>query len=138
METLHLHLITATWPRVLESTFCVKIASRSCWETAQLSKMLCDDARLTVKEYGHNIILCHQSFLCCIVFPQPAGSSSLLGDYSRSMILKPYRAFEYFRQFKCCFKRDLMVHCQLTECDRGNLIYVKWVTCHSIFVFTFL
>ena len=42
--------------RALESTLCFKIASRNSWETAQLSKMLCDNAPLTVQQFGHNIV----------------------------------------------------------------------------------
>ena len=50
-----------TWPQAIESTLPCKIASRNCWETAQLSKMFCDDAPLTVQQFGHN--MCHQRFL---------------------------------------------------------------------------
>ena len=45
-----------TWLRALESTLLFKIASRNSWETAQLSKMLCDNAPLTVQQLGHDIV----------------------------------------------------------------------------------
>ena len=35
---------STTWVQALESTLPFKIASRNFWETAQLSKMLCDNA----------------------------------------------------------------------------------------------
>ena len=44
------------WPRAPESTLPFKIASYNCRETAQLSKMFCDDSPLTVQEFGFNIV----------------------------------------------------------------------------------
>ena len=45
-----------TWLRALESTLLFKIACRNSWETAQLSKMLCDSSPLTVQQFGHDIV----------------------------------------------------------------------------------
>ena len=45
-----------TWLQALESTLPFKTASRNSWETAQLSNMLCDNASLTVQQFGHNIV----------------------------------------------------------------------------------
>ena len=45
-----------TSPRAPEATLPFKIASSKCWQTAQLSKMLCDDAHLTVQQFKHNIV----------------------------------------------------------------------------------
>ena len=50
-----------TSPRALEATLPFKIASSKCWETAQLSKMLCDDP--IWQSNNSSIILYHQSFL---------------------------------------------------------------------------
>ena len=50
-----------TWLQALESTLPLKIASRNSGETAQLSKMFCDNALWQSNNLG--IILCHQSFL---------------------------------------------------------------------------
>ena len=45
-----------TWLRALESTLPFKNASRNSSETAQLPKMLCDNAPLTVQTFEHNIM----------------------------------------------------------------------------------
>ena len=48
MENFIFCTVPMTWPQALESTLFFKIAFRNCWETAQLSKMLCDDGPLIV------------------------------------------------------------------------------------------
>ena len=45
-----------TWLQALESTLSFKIESRNSWETDQLSKMLCDNAPLTVQQVELNIV----------------------------------------------------------------------------------
>ena len=49
------------WLRALEIILLFKFASHNSWETAQLSKMLCLNAPLTLHNLG--MILCHQSCL---------------------------------------------------------------------------
>ena len=86
-----------TWLRALESTLPFKTASRNSWETAQLSKMLCDNDPLVVQQFGHSIVLpkfpaalSFQQFGHSIVLPKfPAALSflnlleppSLFGEY---------------------------------------------------------
>ena len=42
-----------TWPRIPESTFPSKISSHNSWQTAQLSKMLCNNVPLTLQRFEH-------------------------------------------------------------------------------------
>ena len=55
-----------TWHRALETTLLFKIAFRNSWETAQLSKMLCDNLLWQFNNLG--MILCLQSFLLHCLF----------------------------------------------------------------------
>ena len=68
-----------TWLRALESTLPFKTASRNSWETAQLSKMLCDNAPLTVQQFGHNIV--SPKFPAALSFLNLLEASSLFGKY---------------------------------------------------------
>ena len=58
-----------TWLWALESPLPFKTAFRNFWETAQLTKMLCDNAPLTVQQFVHNIVspnfLLHWLSLTC-------------------------------------------------------------------------
>ena len=81
------------WPRTLESTFPFKILSRNSWETTQLSKMLCDDAHLTVQQFEHNI-----SLICWKLVPFLESIWFFSYDFKD-------RAFHYVSQFKSCVKR---------------------------------
>ena len=93
-----------TWRRALESTLPVKIASCNCWETAQLSKMLCDDAPLTVQQFEHNIV--SSKFPVALSILNLLETPSLFGDYLIVFLwFWKHRAFEFFRQFQCCVKR---------------------------------
>ena len=87
------------WPRTVESTFPFKIPSCKSWEMTQLSKMICDDAFLTVQQFGNNIVL--PRFPATFSFLKVLEVPSLFGEY---LIFKT-RAFDYFSQFKCCVKR---------------------------------
>ena len=68
-----------TWLRALESTLPFKIASRNSWETAQLSKMLCDNAPLTVHQFGYNIV--SPKFPAALTFLSLLEDPSLFGEY---------------------------------------------------------
>ena len=60
-ETLLLVWTRMAWPWIPEFTFPSKISSHKSWKTVQLSKMVCNNVPLTVKDLS--TILYHQSFL---------------------------------------------------------------------------
>ena len=68
-----------TWLRPLESTLPFKIAFRNPWETAQLFKMLCDNASLTVQQFGHDIV--SPKFPATFSFLNLLEAPSLFGEY---------------------------------------------------------
>ena len=68
-----------TWLQALESTLLFKTASRNSWETAQLSKMLCDNAPLTVQQFGHNIV--SPKFPAALSFLNLLEAPYLFGEY---------------------------------------------------------
>ena len=59
--------------------FLNKIASRNSWETAQLFKMLCDNAHLTVQQFWHDVV--SPEFLATLSFPNLQEARSLFGEY---------------------------------------------------------
>ena len=68
-----------TWARTLESTLAFKILYRNSWETTQLSKVLCDDATLTVQQFEHNIV--PPKFRAALSFLNLLEAPSLFGNY---------------------------------------------------------
>ena len=68
-----------TWLRALESNLLFKIAPRNSWETAQLSKMLCNNASLTVQQFGLDIV--SPKFPAALSFLNLLEAPSLFGEY---------------------------------------------------------
>ena len=68
-----------TWLRALESTLPFKTASCNSWDTAQLFKMLCDNAPLTVHQLGHNIV--SPKFSAALSFLKILEAPSFFGEY---------------------------------------------------------
>ena len=130
-----------TWLWVLESTLPSKTVSCNAWEKAQLSKMLCDNAPLTVEQFGHNIV--SPKFPSILSFLNLLEAPSLFGAYFIFFLWRyKNRAFDYFSKFKCCVKRASNYFCcyngitvNLTEeRDRGNMsngLNLVYARCYS-------
>ena len=117
-----------TWLRALESTLPFKTASHNSWETAQLSKMLCDNAPLTVRQFDHNIV--SPKFPATLSCLNLLEAPSLSGEYFIFFLwFQKHRALDYFSQFKCCVKRASNYFCYFNGITVNLLKSVTMAIC---------
>ena len=129
-----------TWPQISESTFPTKIPSHSSWKTAQLSKMLCNNAPLKTQRFELNVLL--------LELPGVVSSLNLLKALS---LFREYlisflwflnrRVFDKFIQFKAASRVLLIIfialvvsptaswrvwpsHCVKLACDSISFMHV--------------
>ena len=118
--------ISMTWLRAPESTLPFKIAYHNSWETAQLSKILCDNAPLIVQQFGHSIVL--PKFPAALSFFNLLEASSLFGEYLIFFLFKNIEHLITLVNSDPASRESLFLllwwyHRQLTEeRDRGNML----------------
>ena len=71
-----------TWPWISESTFSSKISVHNSWKASQLSKMVCNNAPLTVQLFEHNTLP-----------PEFPGALSSLNLLETTSLLREYLIF---------------------------------------------
>ena len=100
------------WPRTSESFFPSKISSHNSWKTAQLSKMLCNNAPLTVQRFEHNAL--SPEFPGAVFSLNLLKASWLFRGYLKYIQLKSCvkNASHYFYCFNG-FKSVTMAMCQM-------------------------